>query len=1256
MASSIANLLLRVISQKGDATNDVEELAVALEALDHTKAEAEATVDVDQSELEGFAAALEAVDHKKVTAKAEVETDFKQLQLFSQALDKVRSRTFKGSLFGGGKAGEFTDLLADVPQQLSFDVDVDTTAAKAQIEALQGEQISFDLETEAAQAEAVGFIARLKALFAKQTIPVDADVGDAERELAGLKLTADQLTEVRRIDIQTNEAKIELERLKAKLAELSQQDASPEVDLKTEQVKAQITAIEARLVALGQRKVEIKVDIDRNNLAQTSRAVNRMTDAFGGLASAGAGVGQAAAGMAAGLGKVTVNLGMFGARLGPLVALILTLAITIGVSLVGALAAVAASAALAATALAALGVALAGAFLPILAVGIPAILALAKILQVLQQEQNEAETATQRKAQADQQAALFAQQHADAERELTQAIQATSAAKVQAYREMQDAIERVTDAQRSLQQASLSKEQASLNVEKAKNALKEFRKEAGMAGKEFDAAFRSFDDVSFDPKNLNKALAKIKPPSLGEGDETELKQKILDLKQARLSEKEAIDNVSDSERELTRAREDALKFQKDGIRASDQYTAALRRQQEANRNLARLEQQRDFQKQNEELLKSKSMIDDLSKSERKLLNRIKEVKTALGLAFGPAVNAMLDGIAKGIGKIVAPIKELKGSFKGLGATLGGAFAGFMEFLAQPEMVNLFKKLIKGANQLVGPITSVFGTLLKFLLKIAVAAMPFLVDGMRSFAGSLKGLDAIKVKDIRKFIGGIMPFLKDWIDLAKKLGPAFFDLIVAIAPFAHDLLVWVGDMAKKLGDWAKSDKGREEIKRFFKNAIPTTIAFIKALIWLAKAMIWIVNAVGWVGRAIKNTWGWLKGAGKDIGEFFSGVKSALDDAGDFIKEKVDAIGGFFEDLWNLPAEAGRKIADGISNIDWGGLAQDIWDGLVNGLESAAQAAFDSLVKPFVDWWNKITNFFGVGSPSTKFFDLGVDLIQGLINGVRSLITGLPGRFFTWGARIIKGLGRGIASAAEWAWGRIKKGFGDAKDWVLSLPTKLFNWGVKVVTGLGAGIKSVAGVAWDQIKSGFAAARDWVLGLPARMFNWGLSIITGLANGIASLAGSAWDTIKNGFGDFKSWITGVPGDLFDWGVNIVTGFIDGLRNKASDLFNTVKDTITKPFKDVAGFFGFGSPAKLMIDWGKDISRGLEVGLSRSSRRLSDTAMGHLGAPVAAGAAAAASGMTIGTQNINLPAAPGHDQMGDPRHQAAQFALEMRKRARR
>lgn len=68
-------------------------------------------------------------------------------------------------------------------------------------------------------------------------------------------------------------------------------------------------------------------------------------------------------------------------------------------------------------------------------------------------------------------------------------------------------------------------------------------------------------------------------------------------------------------------------------------------------------------------------------------------------------------------------------------------------------------------------------------------------------------------------------------------------------------------------------------------------------------------------------------------------------------------------------------------------KDIWDGLKEGLSSFGSniGTFirESMFDPIVNWFKDL---FGIHSPSTIFFDFGTFLMQGLINGIKSLLSG------------------------------------------------------------------------------------------------------------------------------------------------------------------------------------------------------------------------------------------------------------------------------
>jgi len=746
---------------------------------------------------------------------------------------------------------------------------------------------------------------------------------------------------------------------------VDQAEAKPDVEVPTAGPIAQIAILAAALESLP-NEVNVDVEVDKDGAARTGSKI--LAGAINALSSAGAGLTQS-------LGQVGVSIGPFATALNPVTIAIIAMALAIGVALVAALAALASSLAIATAALAALAVALVGALAPIAAVGFPALLAFAKVLAILKREQTEAANAAIEKARADQTAIQYARQHSDAELELARAITARRDAVVQAMREMENAIEAVSDSYRSLERAQLSQEAAQLGIEQAELNLKNFRSEVGLIGTDLDSLFKKFTDVDFkgNSEAIIGELEGLTGMDIKGSRELELKQLILAVKEARLSEKEATDGVSDSERNLGRARQDALAFQKQGIEASKTYQAAIERVTQAQVQLQRIEEDRKAQLEQEGLQKSISMTEALTRREQRLLDVVKELIDAFKEAFGPAVNALLDGIIDGLKGMGGAIKRLKGNLTSLGGAMGSAVSGLLGGLATPEATELFQVLIDGATELTPLIASSFGSILDLLTKIAVAAMPYLVAGFEAIAGWLNELSAnTSVQDISDVLALMMPHLEKWLELGKQLGGAFFELLIAAAPAGLQLATDIARIAGDLAKWAGSAEGRQQIKDFLDEAIPLAEDFAVAVFTVLKwftAMVGVTNDVidvfqllwdlllpfrwflkefwdqlkadieavaGWLGTASVN----IENAWADVMEFLSTLPQAMFDAG------ADAIKGFIEGLLSIAPDLVETAKD-IMNVP-GAIAEQI---------------------------------LKIGSPSKVMFDIGKNVTKGFELGIQ-----------------------------------------------------------------------------------------------------------------------------------------------------------------------------------------------------------------------------------------------------------------------------------
>jgi phage-related protein len=1074
MADSIANLILRIISQKGQATSDVDELAASLEALDHTKATAEAGVDTEKGSFDQLQLELDKFDHKDVKAKAGVDTKDgeAQLQLFTHSLENLASKSYTGKFFSAGDIGQFTQPFGQ-GQQLSMDVGLDKNG-----------------------------------------------VAKTEAEVVALH----------------------------------------------EQLQLELDA----------NKLEIKTDVDTSKIDETERAASTLVNALGTLSQAGGQVGGALSGLGDNLSKVGFNLGAFSVRLTPVVAGALALAVVIGVSLVAALASVAASAVLAAGALGAMGVAFLGALGPIAALAIPVALAFGKVISALTQSQTSNTAATRANTVAQQQAIqaqsvarAYAEQRASAEQALTLAVQNAATARAAAYREEQDAIQAVKDAVLALNDAEDAAAQSKLDFEKAKQALIDFRSQLGLTKKDFDVFFNAFKDVGFDPTKLNAQLKKVKFDGVVPPDqELQLEQLILNVKKARDGEADSTNAVTKAQTTLNRARQDEQPFLKEGILGSKNYQAALAGVASAQKNLTQLESDHAFQLQQTAKLNAlnaasaataASKTAGLTAEEKKLYDVLKLVIGAFNQAFGPAVNAVLDGFIAGFKTLGPLVSGLKGPMTDLGKAMGASITDFFKILTGPSSQKLFLGMIEGAKQLLPYVNKIFAPMLDLMGKIATAAMPLLIVGFQSIAGWLQGIDkSTGIKDISNFIQkNLVPALNAWVKLALQLIPAFFQFIIDIAPQGEKFLGWVTEVAKQFLAWASSKKGMDQIRDFFSKAVPAAITFLKAF---GAIVGFFLSIPKWVYIAVAA---------------FAALVAVFIAASAAIALLTSPIG--------LIILAVAALAAGLI---WAyhhiAFMKDALDAIGNAFKAALSFKW---VGPALDW------------------------IKNAFNNIINFLKGLPGKFLQWGKDIIDFLWKGIQQT----------GF-DIKN--------------------GSFYKEITWLI------------NFLVGLPDKFFNWGKDIISGLWNGIKSVSLDVWGWITGAFNDTLKFLEGLPDKMFNLGWNLIQGLFNGIKSIGSKIGDFLKGLIPGPLKS---FFKIFSPSKLMMDIGMNIGKGLEVGIEASGKGVQRAAMNNLVFPVAAaaGATGSRSGITIQNQNVNLPAAPGYDQMGDPRHQAALFAREMQRR---
>ena len=242
------------------------------------------------------------------------------------------------------------------------------------------------------------------------------------------------------------------------------------------------------------------------------------------------------------------------------------------------------------------------------------------------------------------------------------------------------------------------------------------------------------------------------------------------------------------------------------------------------------------------------------------------------------------------------------------------------------------------------------------------------------------------------------------------------------------------------------------------------AFSAAGTWLYKVGETILHGL-WTG--IQDGWKALGSIGSTIlGWFTTGIgdvtkwlyligKKILDGLWQGLKDEWAGLGTIGTTIWNWFLTGigdvthwlymiGSKILDGLwkgLKDEWAGLGDigstiekwftsalsdaanwlvsaggDVISGLVNGIEDAAGDVGKALMKIAGNAVHSVLSFFGIGSPSKMFHDIGGFLMQGLANGITdagnlpvSALTSVNSQVGTGAANLTAGFGGGSAAS-------------------------------------------------------------------------------------------------------------------------------------------------------------------------------------------------------------------------------------------------------
>lgn len=524
---------------------------------------------------------------------------------------------------------------------------------------------------------------------------------------------------------------------------------------------------------------------------------------------------------------------------------------------------------------------------------------------------------------------------------------------------------------------------------------------------------------------------------------------------------------------------------------------------------------------------------------------------ALGEGFSTVIKGIIEAPIKGLlkvfsglgGKLVAfvsnPVTIIIGILTAVGTAFGQAYEkldGFKEWVNNAlgltedlDFSTMFDGLMAGLGGMMENLKTTFGN---------IFSLSWLFDGL-----DLKGGEGVfaSLADTN----GLMSAVSDLFgggdfDLGAILGDiknTFLEFWDSISPILAYIGVVLADLAQVVWD-VIGVVGEvigilsTTIAPVLQGTISEIVIVFKSAWEVVKGIIGVITgAVNVVVGIIQGIYGIFKGiATNDWSTMFNGFGKAWDGVKGIFEGVKGIFGGIFDFLMGT---VGNFINIGVNIID----------GLIGGVKSA----WSSITEVFKNLGNHIIQFvkdlFGIHSPSTIFADIGSFLIQGLIQGVQNMISFVVNVFQSV-VDVIKGAFNGVIEFFSSIGSSIAEFFSNGFQLAYDLVTNIFSGFIDFFSGI-----------WTAITGLFSGDLS-----PAQFFSTifqeAYDLVTGIFSSLGEFFSGVWQSIVDLFNDIGTTVgeavSSTVGKAIDavlsTAVSIINGFISAI-NTAIGVINEI-----------------------------------------------------------------------------------------------------------
>ncbi|HFE9852475.1 TPA: phage tail protein [Enterococcus faecalis] len=535
------------------------------------------------------------------------------------------------------------------------------------------------------------------------------------------------------------------------------------------------------------------------------------------------------------------------------------------------------------------------------------------------------------------------------------------------------------------------------------------------------------------------------------------------------------------------------------------------------------------------------------------------------------------------------VKKLLESLQPLADNLGAGLEWFYKNVLLPLAGFTIEKLIPAfLDTLSGALKAING-----VIEGSKPAFEFLWEKILKPAAEWTG--GVIVEVLKK-IGDALSVIGDWIS---KHSEGFSNFIVLVGSFATALLA----INVAIGIW--------NVVAGIAAGITTALGIaVEILMSPFTLIVLAIAAVVAIGVILYKNWDTIMEKAGELGAWI----------GEKWNDLTRITGEVWESIKQLVADIWAHISSTFSNVieSFVQFGKDIWEGLKKGLNSIIEGVetffHDYVWKPITDCFKKL---FGIHSPSTVFADFGGFLMEGLFNGIKSLVfkpLEALGGFFTsakektkeaWGnikkwtadawSNVGTTIGGAVDKSKQWVsskWSDVKKATSGAWDNIKSWTSKAWTGTKKSVSEAVDTAKTAVSKGWSTVGEKTSSTWNKVAGSTTKAWHGTNRTILDKTREIARTIENAWNTIKSSTN--RTW-SAVYSTIVNHAYNV--------KNKASNAFWILKNNLVNSLGGLKSIVAstFNSIAHWANQLPYRIARGLSNGVQAIRNAASSIARG-------------------------------------------------------